>query len=130
MLHDPEVYIDPHTFEPARFLGATPARDPAELAFGFGRRICPGRELAQASIFVACATLLALFDVRRAKDEYGREVEVKVEYSSGLLRCVCLLFCESEAHGVCSHPEDFAFEIVPRSERAKELAVGVELSGA
>ena len=34
------------TFKPERFLGAdgrAPEMDPHNLAFGFGRRVCPGR---------------------------------------------------------------------------------------
>ena len=42
LLHDPKVYSDPHAFNPERFLGSNPERDPKTIAFGFGRRICPG----------------------------------------------------------------------------------------
>ncbi|KAJ7469754.1 hypothetical protein B0H11DRAFT_1731345, partial [Mycena galericulata] len=49
MLHDPDTYPSPSTFDPTRYL-ATPAQaDPRGAAcFGFGRRICPGRELTEA----------------------------------------------------------------------------------
>ncbi|KAL0945844.1 hypothetical protein HGRIS_012127 [Hohenbuehelia grisea] len=42
MLHDPRVYTNPAAFEPGRFLGDQPERDPQDACFGFGRRICPG----------------------------------------------------------------------------------------
>ena len=38
MLHDPEVYSDPTTFRPERFLGPKPEPDPRQICFGFGRR--------------------------------------------------------------------------------------------
>ena len=41
MARDPECYADPWTFNPERFLGSNPERDPREFAFGFGRRYVP-----------------------------------------------------------------------------------------
>jgi cytochrome P450 len=39
MLHDEDVYPDPHTFNPDRFLGPNPQPDPTDYgAFGYGRR--------------------------------------------------------------------------------------------
>jgi len=38
MSRDPDTYKDPDTFNPSRFLGPTPERDPALYVFGFGRR--------------------------------------------------------------------------------------------
>lgn len=38
-LHDPEAYgPNPYVFDPSRFLGETPAPDPRNCCFGFGRR--------------------------------------------------------------------------------------------
>lgn len=38
MLHDPEIYGKPMEFNPSRFLGDHPERDPTDFCFGFGRR--------------------------------------------------------------------------------------------
>ncbi|KAJ3751482.1 cytochrome P450 [Lentinula detonsa] len=38
MNHDPEVYHDPMSFKPERFLGPKPELDPREACFGFARR--------------------------------------------------------------------------------------------
>jgi hypothetical protein len=41
LLHDPETYSDPLTFNPSRFVSSdthTPERDPTDFCFGFGRR--------------------------------------------------------------------------------------------
>jgi cytochrome P450 len=38
MLRDPREYKDPELFNPERFLGDKPERDPHKMAFGYGRR--------------------------------------------------------------------------------------------
>jgi cytochrome P450 len=38
MSHDPEVYKDPMTFNPSRFMGNKPEQDARDYCFGFGRR--------------------------------------------------------------------------------------------
>jgi cytochrome P450 len=45
MSRDPRNYKNPNKFDPSRFLGENPERDPADFIFGFGRRICPGKFL-------------------------------------------------------------------------------------
>jgi cytochrome P450 len=56
MLHDENVYPDPQKFIPERFLTKDgkidpSVKDPVNAAFGFGRRVCPGRHFALASIW-------------------------------------------------------------------------------
>ncbi len=63
MLHDPEVYPDPMHFDPTRHLGKEVQRDPRHACFGFGRRVCPGLHLAEASVYILVAMSLAVFDV-------------------------------------------------------------------
>ncbi|KAJ7639928.1 cytochrome P450 [Mycena rosella] len=78
ILHDEAVYPDPHTFKPERFLldgRLNPAVRNPESAFGFGRRLCPGRHMAISSIWITVASLLATFDIRKAVDEDGRTIE-------------------------------------------------------
>lgn len=51
-MHDPKTFKNPGAFNPDRYLGPHPETDPHTLCFGFGRRICPGRELADSSIWL------------------------------------------------------------------------------
>ncbi|KAF6810420.1 cytochrome p450 oxidoreductase [Colletotrichum sojae] len=55
-LHDPETYADPSSFDPARYLAPRNEPDPTDEAFGYGRRICPGRFLADESLFITVIT--------------------------------------------------------------------------
>lgn len=111
--HDPAVYSNPSEFVPSRFLGPSPAPDPSEYVFGFGRRICPGKQLADSSVWLTLARSLAVFDISKGVEETtGREVEPKVDFSPGVI----------------SHPAPFEARIVPRSPRHEELVRVVETS--
>jgi len=72
---------------PERFLGpdGQPTDDNAMFAFGFGRRVCAGRHVALNSVWMAMATMLTLFDIRKAKDEHGNEISPKLSYSTGVV---------------------------------------------
>lgn len=109
-MHDENNYKDPHLFNPERFLDKTPELDPHVLAFGFGRRICPGRELADASIFLSIAMSLATLDSCKASDEKGNIIEPTVDFKTGII----------------SHLAEFQCDIKPRSTRAKQLICTVE----
>jgi cytochrome P450 len=71
-----EYYPDPHLFNPARFLDESDPRFVPELkgrkahpakaghsSFGWGRRICPGADLAANSLFIALSKLIWAFDI-------------------------------------------------------------------
>ena len=82
ILHDPETYPDPEEFKPERFLNedGSVKDDPAlALAFGAGRRICPGRHFVDATLFIVASSVLSAFNVTKAKDENGKEIPVKAE---------------------------------------------------
>ncbi|KAK0200161.1 cytochrome P450 [Desarmillaria ectypa] len=102
MSRDPEFYPNPDVFDPTRFLGPSPQLDPRELIFGFGRRICPGKLLAEASVFLAMARSLAVFNITKAIDENG----VTQEPVPG------------QVAGVLSDTLPFKCVVKPRSEKA------------
>ena len=104
-MHNPKTYRDPDNFYPERFLGDTPEPDSHLYAFGFGRRVCPGRELADASVWLSVAMCLAAFTVSKPDNE-----EQHVRFTSGII----------------SHPEHYRFSVVPRSEKAAALVRAVE----
>ncbi|KAL1661014.1 cytochrome P450 [Schizophyllum commune] len=107
MLHDERTYRHPMEFWPDRFLateGRPPEKDPRTICFGFGRRICPGRELADISLFLACASILSVFEIRKWKDG---DVEVAP--------------VEGQTSGSISHPLPFKCSIRPRSAKAAAL---------
>jgi len=75
------MYSDPEEFKPDRFLNKDGSfrDDPAiALAFGVGKRICPGRHFVDATLFILTSSVLSVFDVTKAKDENGHEIPVKV----------------------------------------------------
>lgn len=64
-------------------------------------RVCPGLQLADASVWISCALALAALEIAPSGGPPG------VEYTSG----------------VVSHPKEFACVIKPRSARARELVM-------
>ncbi|KAJ3481128.1 hypothetical protein NLJ89_g12234 [Agrocybe chaxingu] len=109
MLHNQDVYPDPFSFRPERFLKDghidKSVKDPAHACFGFGRRICPGRYMAFSAVWIAVASLIAVFDMKKAVDEDGRPIEPNHEYVSAL---VCI-------------PKPYPCSITPRSRDAERL---------
>ncbi|KAK0440601.1 cytochrome P450 [Armillaria borealis] len=95
MLHDETAYPEPHSFMPERFMKEgklnPDIRDPGTVLFGFGRRICPARYMAYSSIWIAIASMLAVFDITKAVDEFGNIIEPTYAYASALA-CVPLPF--------------------------------------
>ncbi|KAJ7773417.1 cytochrome P450 [Mycena metata] len=106
MTRDESVYTDPERFNPDRFFTEGKLNnDDVGIAFGFGRRICPGRHAADSTLWATIASILSTFNIAKAKDESGKEIDIDVVYSDGFI----------------SHPLAFACSITPRSETAKSL---------
>jgi cytochrome P450 len=78
VLHDPEIYPDPEEFNASDFSTMT----------GPSKRICPGREFAEAALFIVASSVVSVFNLAKAKDENGDDIPVRVAKTSrnGLLR--------------------------------------------
>ena len=90
ILHDPEIYPEPEEFKPERFINEDGiVRDDPTLAlvFGVGKRICPGRHIAEATLFILASSVLSAFNVTNANDENDNEipVEAAVTVLSGIV---------------------------------------------
>ncbi len=53
---------------------------------GFGRRVCPGKYLAQANVWIALVTLIVTVDISNLVGDDGEEIKPEVEFNSGLSR--------------------------------------------
>jgi len=110
MLHNEDDYgPDPSAFKPERFIKDGQLdpniRDPFMIAFGFGRRLCPGSHIARSTLWIAAASILATFNISKSVDKDGRVIEPSCEYLSAILR----------------HPLPFECSIKPRSNVAEGL---------
>ncbi|KAJ7339879.1 cytochrome P450 [Mycena albidolilacea] len=108
IFHDEALYPEPFEFRPERFLSAAqPDRinpDPV-MGFGYGRRACPGQYVALDSVWIAVASILAVFHLTKAVEDDGKVIEPRCEYFSGLARI----------------PLPFKASVRPRSKRCAEI---------
>jgi cytochrome P450 len=110
-----EYYPNPHHFDPIRFLSESerlqlgiekqpyqgqkihPAKS-GHSSFGWGRRICPGADLAANSLFIALGKLLWAFDILPIE---SREYDI-FAYTDGFnvrpKKFECIIRVRSEAH--------------------------------
>ncbi|KDR68481.1 hypothetical protein GALMADRAFT_231148 [Galerina marginata CBS 339.88] len=110
MSHNSSKYDKPETFNPDRFFdreGNLP-KEHDLYAFGFGRRICPGRYFASSTVWLVIASVLQTFHIEQKKDVLGNDIPLEVQYSDG---------------GI-SHPLPFECSITPRSAKTQELIMG------
>jgi cytochrome P450 len=87
MNHDPEIYgEDAAQFNPARYLdangdiapGPSQAKEEGHFGYGFGRRICLGRHVANNSLFIDISIILWASKIERKKDASGQLLPLDV----------------------------------------------------
>jgi hypothetical protein len=61
------------------------ASDPLSVAFGYGRRSCPGRYMADAQVWISIACILSVFDISPSLDADGHPIKVTPAFSSGMI---------------------------------------------
>ncbi|KAI0361666.1 cytochrome P450 [Trametes cingulata] len=107
--HDPQTYREPDVFDPDRYFRDckwdASVLDPLDYAFGFGRRACPGRHFAVASIYIYVASILHVFNITPKRDAHGNPVHIERDMISG----------------VVTYPSKFECDIKPRSAEAEGL---------
>ncbi|KAF4556500.1 Cytochrome P450-like protein 46 [Elsinoe fawcettii] len=106
------LYPDPESFRPERWLeDKWPTyKEPLSIypnlqnfsSFGFGRRICPGQNIAERSLYLLISTIAWSCDLRLKKDEKGNEI-VPPHYDYVV--------------GFNTHPKWFPFELKARADR-------------
>jgi cytochrome P450 len=104
-LHDPADYSEPDCYKPERYMEPLNEPDPSEVAFGYGRRSCSGRYFADTSVFITIAQTLAIFQISKARDAQGHEIEARLEAIPGMV----------------NRPKEFSFSVAPRSASHAEL---------
>ncbi|KAJ7881996.1 cytochrome P450 [Mycena olivaceomarginata] len=107
MALDETVYSNPLSFHPERFLAKPAGTGEPHLnqVFGFGRRICTGQYVADNSLWIAIASILATCTITNVLDESGQIIVPE----------------RTMTDGPGSHPTDIRCVISPRSPRAKTL---------
>jgi len=119
ILHDPEMYHNPTVFRPERFLpgkhGKIEERDPYTTGcFGYGRRVCAGKNLADATLWLTMASLLSAFDISDAVNADGKKIDPShaLEPAGGAICC----------------PKPFSCTIKPRSKEIETLIKALEIT--
>ncbi|TCD64628.1 hypothetical protein EIP91_003830 [Steccherinum ochraceum] len=109
--HNPEVFPEPFEYVPERYLAEKPPPHPREFSFGYGRRICPGILLADASVWIGATMFLALFDIQPTE---GSPTSFD-QSPQGVLD-----------GGATCHVKRFACKITPRSAKAEVLIRAID----
>lgn len=85
---DPDIYgADAAHFNPARFLdkkgeiapGPTETKEEGHVTYGFGRRVCVGKHVANNSLFIDIAMVLWACTIKPGKDEHGNKIPIDVD---------------------------------------------------
>jgi hypothetical protein len=143
MCRDARIYPDPEEFKPERFIAADGSLITENFppTYGFGRRsvsqfslvctltepdwnsACAGKSMADASVWIAIASILSVFQIGKAKDTAGNTIDVPDEYIDGLVTSVpkFCVFVPFFSHLIVSAPVPFQCSILPRSEAASHL---------
>ncbi|KAH0842458.1 putative Cytochrome P450 oxidoreductase [Fonsecaea pedrosoi] len=114
--NDPDLFPNPREFDPTRHnadltfheaSSASDYRDRDNWTFGAGRRICPGIHVAEKTLFLATARLLWTFNICKARDDQGREIQVDRD---------------EVTQSIAARPLPFPCQLTPRSDKCVRIA--------
>ena len=119
---EPELYPDPETFNPQRWLDPSfpTYKEPLSVYpnlhnysnFGFGRRICPGQNIAERNLYILTARIAWAVNIGKATDRDGQPVDPPLyDYTAGFN----------------AQPKWFPFELSARS-RDRIAVIDAELA--
>ena len=90
-MFNPERFLKGSDSDKSVFVLDPEILDPAEVAFGFGRRVCPGKYMAYESVWITVASVLAVFEIGKAVDANGEVVPYE-DYGDTFVRYVVTIF--------------------------------------
>ncbi|KAH8810091.1 cytochrome P450 [Flagelloscypha sp. PMI_526] len=91
-----EVGPNPQLFRPERFLDGTCSIHPRDYIFGFGRRQCPARTLAENTLFINLSGILACFNITASRKDMVRPPREATSILSTPGHCPCDITIRSE----------------------------------
>jgi cytochrome P450 len=129
---DQELYgADAEWFNPSRFIDSSTGKlkppipsthDESHLSYGFGRRICPGRALANQSLFVDAASLLWSFSFENPNQAERPLTLGADDYEDHFIMCV-FVNCRVRllSFSLIRGPKPFPYKIHPRFSKVEEI---------
>lgn len=115
--NDPERYPDPREFRPERYeedhlragesATAVDVDQRDHFTFGAGRRVCPGLNVAERSLYLGMAQMLWALEFGHSRDAKGDTIPVDVN---------------AVTQGIVCRPKPFECDIRPRSEGRARMA--------
>jgi len=87
VLFDPDIFPEPHTFDPARWLRAADHGERLDkylVTFSKGSRACVGLNLAYAEMYLGIAAVVYNFDFELHAFDYKRDLETVRDCFIGL----------------------------------------------
>ncbi|KAF8198880.1 cytochrome P450 [Mycena galopus ATCC 62051] len=103
---DESIFPKPEEFRPERFTDGvklfTNIVEPRDFAFGYGRRVCPGRQISDSTLWITIVTLLYVFDIRKAIGPDGQPIEPDLVLENST---------------ATSFPKPFVCDFIPRSSQ-------------
>ena len=132
MNHDPEIYGDnAANFDPARYLdktggdiesGSSDAKEEGHATYGFGRRVCIGRYMANNSLFIQIAMILWACNIKRKTDTSGQPLPLDVDgfVDQGIVVSVGPPYISKSMADFCGDSADVRTLLSARSLRASQ----------